>query len=129
MFFPPLLEVALNEFAQGTQSNAQVAEWWSSLSKEDQITVMKSLVFFCGMAYPTKEETEHAIENSNLPTSHSLVSLIRDNPRLLEIKAPFLPYPEKRQAFLLLFSLFRVADHRRREKECGSACGHWWHNL
>ena len=36
---------------------------------------------------------------------------------------------ELRKSFIIMLSIFKIADTYRRETECKNACNHEWHNL
>ena len=81
-------------------------------------------------SHPTVDEITDGIIKSNLkPTYTPCVLLVKKPLKEAMAQIHNLPENELLKSFILLLSIFSIADKRRKETECSGGCNHQWHNL
>jgi uncharacterized membrane protein YebE (DUF533 family) len=82
-------------------------------------------------SHPIKEEVDLAIESANLKSTFTPCILLKnaETPEQSFDKLISLPDNEQEKSFLLMLSLFAIADKRRRETVCLNECTHEWHHI
>lgn len=123
-------ELNINKIAQGILTLNEGLEWFDESTPEYRNKIMHSLDLCIYQSHPTTEDIEEGIKNSNLKETYSPCVLIRKKP-FNEVRQKILKMPELdlRRGFILLLSVFGVADKRRRETHCKEGCTHDWHNI
>ncbi|MER7679820.1 DUF5958 family protein [Streptomyces sp. NPDC096934] len=124
-------DVILNELAQGLRPMAQGIAWFDALDPEGQSEALLFLRHHCVQARAVAEDGPESIRRAGLRPMHTPAVLItrgRIDDQLGKI-ASLAPRDERRKAFRLLVAVLAIADGRRRERNCSSGCGHWWHRL
>ncbi|MEV5787747.1 DUF5958 family protein [Streptomyces sp. NPDC052287] len=124
-------DVILNELAQGLRPMSQGIAWFDALDPEGQSEALLFLRHHCVQARAVAEDGPESIRRAGLRPTHTPAVLItrgRIDDQLGKI-ASLTPRDERRKAFRLLVAVLAIADGRRRERNCSSGCGHWWHRL
>jgi hypothetical protein len=123
-------ELKINQIAQGLVSLADGLEWFDGATPDFRLEIMRSLDLCIFQSHPTIEDIEQGIKKSGLKESYSPCVLIRKKP-FNQVRQKILEMPELdlRRGFVLLISVFSVADLRRRETQCKGGCTHDWHNI
>jgi hypothetical protein len=123
-------ELKINQIAQGLVSLADGLEWFDDATADFRVEIMRSLDSCIFQSHPTFDDIEQGIKKSGLKESYSPCVLIRKKP-FNQVRQKILEMPELdlRRAFILLISVFSVADLRRRETYCKGGCTHDWHNI
>ena len=123
----PLDYVYLNQTAQNVITLDDATREFRDLDSAARSDVMHRLYLMTRQSHPLPGEVSLAITESGLkPTFTPCVMLLGGNVELQLSRIAKLPDNELDKAFLLLLTLFRIADTRRREL-CGGNCQHWWH--
>ncbi|MFD8384813.1 DUF5958 family protein [Streptomyces sp. NPDC059679] len=123
-------ERMINEVAQGLRSTEAAVSWFASQAQAEQKAVLQEVARYSMQAHVTSEDARNGLAQSGVkPTMTPAVLIVRE-PILEQMgKITNLPPSEYAKSFRVLLSTFTVADTRRRETECRSACNHAWHNL
>lgn len=124
-------EIKINLAAQGFIDDHQIVEWFRLLSQDAKKIALNNLLYSAMQSHPTKEEVELAISKSKLKPTFTPCVILRSAaiPEKSFHKIINLPEDEQEKSFRLLFSLFALADKRRRETHCINGCSHEWHNI
>ncbi len=123
-------ELKINLISQGEESLEEGLKWFDDATEKDRKEIMRSLDLCVHQSHPNKEDIEVGIENSGLKETYSPCVLIRSKP-FNEVRQKILKMPllDQRRAFIMLISIFSVADARRKSEQCANGCTHEWHNL
>lgn len=124
-------EININRAAQGFIDRDQIVRWFKLLPPESKMEALNNLHYCVKQSHPIKGEVEMAISLSQLKSTFTPCILLKsvDIPEKIFNKIIALPEDEQEKSFLLLLSLFTVADKRRRETHCLNGCSHEWHNI
>ena len=124
-------ELEINKAAQGFISREKLREWFRSLTPVEKKQALQSLSMCTMQSHPLKSEVDQAITDSGLKATYTPCVLLKtaDVPEKIIYKIISLPKNEQEKAFILLLSLFSIADRRRRETQCSGGCSHEWHNI
>lgn len=124
-------EININRAAQGFITNDEIVKWFKFLSPESKKEALSNLVYCATQAHPTKEEVELAISSSKLKPAFTPCVILKsvNIPEKSFHRIISLPEDEQEKSFILLLSLFALADKRRRETHCINGCSHEWHNI
>ena len=120
----------INKIAQRMISFEEGVQWFDEAAFEYRDKIMQALDICVWQSHPTVEDIEEGIRMSGLKETFSPCVLIRKKP-FNEVRQKILKMREldQRRGFILLLSVFSVADKRRRETECVNGCTHEWHNI
>ncbi|OCQ91659.1 hypothetical protein BCD67_09125 [Oscillatoriales cyanobacterium USR001] len=121
-------EITINQIRQELISQEDTKNWFSSFPPQYQQEILQWLSYIVIQAGAREEDVALAIVKSKLRPTYTPCVLIGKG-RLKEqlVKIVQLPTSEFMKAFLLLMSLFAIADARRYNKYCQDGCSHWWH--
>lgn len=122
-------EIFINQFVQQLHTADVMEAWFSDRDHADKREVILNLLNMVIQAHPTDEEIELAVCQLGKENSPSAVKLMnRRKPyRIYGCELADLPEKELKTAFLLLLTVFALADTRRKLTECKDGCHHWWH--
>lgn len=123
-------KLKINQIAQSQISLAEGLEWFDGATPDFRVEIMRSLDLCIFQSHPAIDDIEEGIWKSGLKESYSPCVLIRKKP-FNQVRQKILGMPEVdlRRSFILLISVFSVADLRRRETQCKGGCTHDWHNI
>lgn len=123
-------ELKINAIAQGILSLDEGLKWFDGESAASRADIMRSLDLCVFQSHPSIDDIEMGIKKSGLKESYSPCVLIRNKP-FNQVRQKILSMPEVdlRRSFILLISVFSVADSRRRDTQCKDGCTHDWHNI
>jgi hypothetical protein len=123
-------ELKINQIAQGLISLEDGLKWFDGVTADSRTDIMRSLDLCIFQSHPSIDDIEQGIKKSGLKESYSPCVLIRKKP-FNQVMQKILAMPELdlRRGFILLISVFSVADSRRRMTQCKGECGHDWHNI
>jgi len=123
-------ELKINKLAQGLIPLEEGLEWYDNSGAEDRESLMRALDLCVSQSHPTKEDIEKGIKLSGLKETYSPCVLVQKK-HFNEARNNIIHMPEldQRRGFILLLSIFGVADERRRETQCKGGCTHEWHNI
>ena len=129
-------DIYLNQLAQGVIPLEEGKEWFSNLLTDLQLEVLRRLVFFILQAGAIGRDASMAVSSSPLKATFTPCQLLikagheePDGNQALKsylAKVINLPELERMKSFLLLVSLFGVADRRKRESGLLPE-KYWWH--
>lgn len=124
------VEERLNRLAQDLDPLDDGDAWFRSLSFERRQGVLRVLAAMIMQAHPSGDAVGRAVQRSGLKPTYTPVALLCSGPLPDQLaKIPSLPVDESIKSFRLLVALLAVADRDRRNRDCASGCGHWWHHL
>ena len=123
-------ELKINQIAQGLVSMEDGLKWFNDASPEQRVEIMRSLDLCVFQSHPTEDDIEKGIKKSGLKQTYTPCVLILKKP-LDQAREQIMSLADLdlRRSFVLLISVFSVADSRRRETECKGQCSHEWHNM
>lgn len=129
-------DIYLNQLAQGLKPWDTAQQWFAGLSGEAQLNVLDRLAYFAMQAQVVGSDAEEAIRRSGLKPGFTACAVLSSNAhrdkegsgavRVAMRTIVGLPEAERHKSFILLLSLFAVADERRRSKR-RDPDRHWWH--
>ncbi|MDB9511946.1 DUF5958 family protein [Kamptonema animale CS-326] len=121
-------QITLNQIRQELISQEDAKNWFLSFPPEEQQEILLRLSYIIIQAGARDEDVSLAISQSKLrPTYTPCVLLGKGRLKEQMVKIVQLPTSEFLKAFLLLMSLFAIADARRYSEYCQDGCSHWWH--
>jgi len=123
-------ELKINKLAQGLIPLEEGLEWYDISDAEYRENIMRALDLCVYQSHPTVEDIEEGIKLSGLKETYSPCVLVRKK-HFNEARNKIIHMPEldQRRGFILLLSIFSVADERRRKTQCKGGCDHEWHNI
>jgi hypothetical protein len=120
--------IFLNQVAQGVRSVNDINFWFEKLTPARRSLILKMVGQMIQNARPELEDGLEAVKQSGLkPTFTPCVLLTKGANREQIKKILTLSAPEQNKSLILLLSLFRIADQRRRIREPDASERHWWH--
>lgn len=120
--------VRLNQYAQSIMPLDQARAWFETLGGEERLAVLQQLAVLAQEARAVAGDIPEALQRSTVKKTATPWVLVMAGPLRAQIaKVVHLPAAEQPKSFLVLLSLFAVADARRRRDECAQGCKHWWH--
>ena len=123
-------EININKYAQSLLSESEIMIWFDGLELSQQNKTFDSLVMCFQQAHPTQEQIEQAIVIAPIKETMTPCVLLRTHSFINAIrKVKELPESELRKSTIILLSIFKIADTKRRETHCKNGCSHEWHNL
>ncbi|MBN2444387.1 MAG: hypothetical protein JXJ04_23695 [Spirochaetales bacterium] len=121
-------EIIINKIAQQIITYKEGIIWFTSLEIAKQLEILRMLYYMLIQAGANKNDVNEAISLSKLKNTYTPCVLLQQGELRIQIsKILNLPTTEYKKSFLLLISLFIIADNRRRKTECVKGCNHWWH--
>jgi hypothetical protein len=121
--------IYLNRLAQGLEPLDRGIEWFEQQSAEQQVNIIRELVYFVYQSHPLPSEVSAAVERSALkPTFTPCVLMLKPDFMKRLTSLANLKADEHMKSFRLLVAMLDIADSRRR-KSCGANCNHWWHQV
>ena len=123
-------EIKINKIAQGVISFDEGKAWFENSNRKDQQHILYNLNLFLQQVHPKPDEVLNGIHLSQLKKTYTPCVLISKKPFKEALnKILMLPQHEWKKAYILLMSVFIVADQRRRDTQCKNGCTHDWHNI
>lgn len=129
-------EIYINQLSQNIKSQQEGITWFDGLSDDLQLEVLRKIVYFILQASARGKDVKTAIEDSKLKSTFTSCQLLLkaylhepEGNRLLSAqlaKIVNLPSNERHKSFILLISLFRIADKNKRAKGL-EPDRYWWH--
>ncbi len=121
-------EITLNQIRQNLLNKEDAKNWFFNLSIEHQKAILQRLSYLVLQAGTRDGDVNIAIKKSNLrPTYTPCILLSQGRIKEQIAKVLKLPNSEFLKAFILLITLFEIADTRRYNNSCQDGCTHWWH--
>lgn len=121
-------QIWINKVAQGFEQMENAIVWFSDLPEQAKLDVLRYLSYLVIQAGANQEDVTEAVHRAQLKNTLTPCVLLLTGVLKIQIsKALQLPASEYRHVFLLLLSIFSVADDRRRREKCKNSCNHWWH--
>ena len=123
-------ELKINKISQGLISLEDGLVWFDNATEDYRSKIMRDLDICVWQSHPTPDDIESGIKHSGLKDTYSPCVLIRKKP-FNEVRQKILKMPliDLRRSFILLLSVFSVADKKRRDTQCIGGCTHEWHNI
>lgn len=123
-------ELQINKIAQGLVELQDGIDWFESSDLQSQKEINRSLGYFLLQAHPTRNEIDEGIASSGLKSTYTPCVLMAKKPLKDALyKILNLPENEWQKTFILMITIFSIADKRRRETNCSNGCAHEWHNI
>ena len=122
--------IFINKLAQQIIDVEVGCEWFNNLDFNTQLDVLRSLSLYVLQAGAKESDVVTTIDKVKLKKTYTPCVLIQKGALKVQLnKILNLPHDEYSKIFLLLLTLFSLADERRRKTKCKNKCSHWWHNL
>jgi hypothetical protein len=129
-------DIYINQLAQNIIPQQEGNVWFGDLTPDGQLDVLRRIVFFILQAGARGIDVESAINDCKLKSTYTpcqlLLKAFKQEPegnKLLSTqlsKLVNLPVNERHKSFVLLISLFRLAEQKKREKGL-KPDKYWWH--
>ena len=117
----------LNQVAQNVVPLDDAKREFRKLDPSARSGVMHRLYLMAHQSHPLPDEVSLAIDQSGLKPTFTPCVMLSDGKIESQLsRVAKLPDDELDKSFLLLITLFQIADKRRRA-DCGDECQHWWH--
>jgi hypothetical protein len=118
----------LNCLAQDIRPMEEGKAWFEKLPFEKQLEILREISVYAQQAGLRESDVQNAIAKSGLKATYTPCILASKEKLKIQLaKILDLPRVEYLRSFVLLLSLFSVADERRRNNQCKNGCSHWWH--
>jgi hypothetical protein len=120
----------INQYAQDCASRQEVMDWYLSFNEDEKQFFLQELWRLAIQAQTIEADLPLATKSAGLkPTHNPVVMLSKGNIsycnrgyKLSTLRGTILD-----QAFLLVLECFTIAEKRKKQKENGVNCNHWWH--
>jgi len=120
--------ILLNQYAQGVRKIEDGKDWFSNLSSDEQLLILRELSNLILQAGASINDVNEAIQKSRLKATFTPCVLLQKGSLKIQLsKVLALPFSEYAKVFSLFISLLSIADTRRRNTKCKNGCSHWWH--
>jgi len=124
------IEININKYAQNKLTDSEIMDWFDHFDLSAQKEVRDKLIMFMQQSHPTEELISKAIQNAQIKDTMTPVVLFKTQTFKNAInKIENLPDSELRKSFVIMLSIFKIADTYRRETDCNNGCSHFWHNI
>ncbi len=124
------IDLNINKFAQNKLTDSEIMNWLDHLDISQQKIVRDKVSTFLQQAHPTGDLIDLGIKSAPIKDTMTPVILLRTQTLKNAInKIEKLPDSELRKSFIVMLSIFKLADTHRRATECKNGCSHEWHNL
>jgi hypothetical protein len=124
------IEININKYAQNKLTDSKIMEWFDQFDLTGQKEIRDKLIMFMQRSHPTDKLISNAIQTSPIKDTMTPVVLFKTQTFKMAIsKIENLPDSELRKSFIIMLSIFKVADTFRRETDCTNGCSHFWHNI
>ena len=124
------IEININKYAQNRLTDSEIMEWFDQFDLSRQKEARDKLIMFVQQAHPSDELITKAIQIAPIKETMTPVVLFKTQTFKVAInKIEDLPDSELKKSFIIMLSIFKMADTHRRTTECKNGCGHNWHNL
>lgn len=124
------IEININKYAQNKLTDSEIMDWFDHFDLSGQKVVRDKLIMFMQQSHPTEELISKAIQNAKIKDTMTPVVLFKTQTFKNAInKIENLPDSELRKSFVIMLSIFKIADTYRRETDCKNGCSHYWHNI
>ena len=123
-------EKNINLFAQGVINLDKLISWFDKHNQQEKRDIVNLCWSYIQNTHPSKNELLLGISTSEQKDTHTVAIIIKKysfNEAYHKIMA--LPDDELNYTFVVLCSIFKITDTRRRECNCKGKCSHYWHNL
>jgi hypothetical protein len=124
------IEININKYAQNRLTDSEIMDWFDQFEIQKKKEIQTKLITFMEQAHPSNELISKAIQTAPIKNTMTPVILFKTQTFKIAInKIRMLPDSEIRKSFIIMLSIFKIADTYRRETECKNGCGHEWHNI
>ncbi len=121
-------KIRVNHAAKSPVERKAAIDWFHQMDSSEKSDVLRFLANVCLQAHPLQHEVDSGIEESGLKSTYTPCALLKKGALGEQMaKVVDLPEEEWEKAFVLLMSVFSVADSRRQMQDCSKGCDHWWH--
>jgi hypothetical protein len=123
-------ELTINKLAQGIIPPEEGLKWFLNSTDVEKNEIMRSLDSCVFQSHPTANDIELGLIKSSLKETYSPCVLIRKKPfNEARSKISKMNGLDQERSFILLLSIFSVADEQRRKTQCINGCTHEWHHI
>jgi hypothetical protein len=124
------IEININKYAQNKLTDSEILDWFDQFDLTRQKEIRDKLIMFAQQAHPTDNLISKAIQTARIKETMTPVVLFKTKSFKIAInRIVELPDSELRKTIIILLSIFKTADTKRRETDCKNGCNHEWHNL
>lgn len=124
------IEININKYAQNRLTDSEIMDWFDQFDMQKKKEIQMKLITFMEQAHPSNEMITKAIQTAPIKNTMTPVILFKTQSFKIAInKIRILPDSEIRKSFIIMLSIFKIADIYRRETDCKNGCGHEWHNI
>ena len=124
------IEININKYAQNRLTDSEIMDWFDQFDIQKKKEIQIKLITFMEQAHPSNELITKAIQTTPIKNTMTPVVLFKTQSFKIAInKIRMLPDSEIRKSFIIMLSIFKIADTNRRETDCKNGCGHEWHNI
>jgi hypothetical protein len=121
-------QLFLNQVSQGIHSHDDLVAWFDKFNTDGQTELLQFMESMISQSHPVPADGPAAVKECGLkPTMTPCVILSKGYSKSALSKLLDLPPQEYRKLIVVLISLFRIADSRRRQSQCTDPDPHWWH--
>lgn len=124
-------EIIINKISQDKIGFDDGLAWFDKLDLFNQKGIIQKLIYFIQQSHPDKESIDLGLEIAPIIKTMTPAILLKtqEHYNLALNKIANLPDSEIRKSFIVLISVFKIADKRRRDIWCKNGCTHDWHNI
>jgi hypothetical protein len=124
-------EIIINKISQDKIGFDDGLAWFDKLDLVNQKEIIQKLIYFIQQSHPDKESIDLGLEIAPIKKTMTPVILLKtqEHYNLALNKIADLPDSEIRKSFIVLISVFKIADKRRGDIWCKNGCTHDWHNI
>lgn len=124
------IEININKYAQNKLTDSEIMDWFDKFDMQKMKEIQMKLITFMEQAHPSNEMITKSIQTAPIKNTMTPVILFKTQSFKIAInKIRMLPDSEIRKSFIIMLSIFKIADTYRRETDCKNGCGHEWHNI
>jgi hypothetical protein len=124
------IEININKYAQNRLTDSEIMDWFDQFDMQKKKEIQMKLITFMKQAHPSNDMITKAIQTAPIKNTMTPVILFKTQSFKIAInKIRILPDSEIRKSFIIMLSIFKIADTYRRETDCKNGCGHEWHNI
>ncbi len=124
------IEIKINKYAQNKLTYSEMLDWFEQFDLSLQKEIRDRLSMFIQQTHPTETLILKAIQSASIKETMTPVVIFKTQSLNVALnKIENLPDSELRKSFVIMLTLFKMADTYRRETDCKNGCNHEWHNL
>ena len=122
--------ILLNKYVQSVVEKDAVYDWFLSFQEGDRQSIVARVWDLARQSQAVESDVLIAAKSAGLKPTHTPIVMLIKSRDPFHLRGYNLSSQRGiilEQAFKIVLECFALAERRRKDKEDGGACHHWWH--